>query len=109
MAKVLDNPRPTLKERAAKIGAQIQGSQAWNSIFRPGSIFRKGYTDSPRNRSYVIMNSVLYHLHPVKVKRHAVKVSYTLCLGGLSFFVFILLTVTGIFLMFFYRPTGANA
>ena len=88
---------------------QVQGSQAWNSIFRPGSIFRKGYTDSPRNRSYVIMNSVLYHLHPVKVKRHAVKVSYTLCLGGLSFFLFILLTVTGIFLMFFYRPTAAQA
>ena len=76
-----------------------------NSIFRPGSVFRKGYTDSPRNRSYVIMNNVLYHLHPVKVKRHTVKVSYTLCLGGLSFFLFILLTVTGIFLMFFYRPT----
>jgi quinol-cytochrome oxidoreductase complex cytochrome b subunit len=55
------------------------------------------------------MNSVLYHLHPVKVKRHAVKVSYTLCLGGLSFFLFILLTVTGIFLMFFYRPTTAQA
>jgi hypothetical protein len=36
-------------------------------------------------------------------------VSYTLCLGGLSFFLFIILTVTGIFLMFFYRPTGANA
>ena len=55
------------------------------------------------------MNSVLYHLHPVKVKRHAVKVSYTLCLGGLSFFLFIVLTVTGIFLMFFYRPTAASA
>ena len=89
----------------AEVGDKLQGSQAWNSIFRPGSIFRKGYTDSPRNRSYVIMNNVLYHLHPVKVKRHAVKVSYTLCLGGLSFFLFILLTVTGIFLMFFYRPT----
>ena len=55
------------------------------------------------------MNSVLYHLHPVKVKRHAVKVSYTLCLGGLSFFLFILLTVTGIFLMFFYRPEATAA
>ena len=94
---------------AEKLDRHVQGSQAWNSIFRPGSIFRKGYTDSPRNRSYVIMNSVLYHLHPVKVKRHAVKVSYTLCLGGLSFFLFILLTVTGIFLMFFYRPTAAQA
>src|SRR5256714_10262949 len=88
---------------------KLHGSQFMTSVFRPGSIFRKGYTDSPRNRSYVIMNSVLYHLHPVKVKRHAVKVSYTLCLGGLSFFLFILLTVTGIFLMFFYRPTAVNA
>src|SRR5438270_13854879 len=95
--------------RFQELPQRIQGSQVWTSIFRPGSIFRKGYTDSPRNRSYVIMNSVLYHLHPVKVKRHAVKVSYTLCLGGLSFFLFILLTVTGIFLMFFYRPTAAQA
>jgi quinol-cytochrome oxidoreductase complex cytochrome b subunit len=88
---------------------KMKGGALWTSIFRPGSIFRKGYTDSPRNRSYVIMNSVLYHLHPVKVKRHAVKVSYTLCLGGLSFFLFIMLTVTGIFLMFFYRPTAVSA
>src|ERR1700704_2136417 len=101
--------RPSMGERASELNGKVQGSQAWNSIFRPGSIFRKGYTDSPRNRSYVIMNSVLYHLHPVKVKRHAVKVSYTLCLGGLSFFLFILLTVTGIFLMFFYRPTVTDA
>ena len=82
------------RETMTELPEKIQGSQAWTSIFRPGSIFRKGYTDSPRNRSYVIMNSVLYHLHPVKVKRHAVKVSYTLCLGGLSFFLFILLTLT---------------
>jgi quinol-cytochrome oxidoreductase complex cytochrome b subunit len=92
-----------------KADEKVRGSQAWNAIFRPGSVYRRGYTDSPRNRSYVIMNNVLYHLHPVKVKRHAVKVSYTLCLGGLSFFLFILLTVTGIFLMFFYRPTEVSA
>jgi quinol-cytochrome oxidoreductase complex cytochrome b subunit len=52
------------------------------------------------------MNNVLYHLHPVKVKRHGLKLTYTFCLGGLSFFLFILLTITGIFLMFFYRPTA---
>ena len=101
--------RPKIAERLATVGEKTRNSQAWTSIFRPGSVFRKGYTDSPRNRSYVIMNNVLYHLHPVKVKRHAVKVSYTLCLGGLSFFLFILLTVTGIFLMFFYRPTVTEA
>src|SRR3989454_10862095 len=108
MAKTIGH-KPTVGERLSKLNESVQGSQAWNSIFRPGSIFRKGYSDSPRNRSYVIMNSVLYHLHPVKGKRHAVKVSYTLCLGGLSFFLFIVLTVTGIFLMFFYRPDAASA
>ena len=43
-----DQPRPTVKDRAAKAVDGVQGSQAWSSIFRPGSIFRKGYTDSPR-------------------------------------------------------------
>src|SRR6476660_8704899 len=103
------NGRKTMGERMVDVGDKVRGSQAWTAIFRPGSIFRKGYTDSPRNRSYVIMNSLLYHLHPVKVKRHAVKVSYTLCLGGRSFFLIILLTITGIFLMFFYKPTEAQA
>ncbi len=84
---------------------KMHNSQLWRAIFRPGSVFRRGYADSPRNRAYVVMNSLLYHLHPVKVKRHGIKLSYTLCLGGLSFFLFILLTITGIYLMFFYRPS----
>ena len=98
-----------LRERLAQAGDQFRSSQVWSSIFRPGSPFRHGYSDSPRNRSYVIMNNVLYHLHPVKVKRHAVRLSYTLCLGGLSFFLFILLTITGIFLMFYYVPSTTQA
>ncbi len=102
-------PRQRVGAMLEKTDEKIRGSQAWLAIFRPGSVYRRGYTDSPRNRSYVIMNNVLYHLHPVKVKRHAVKVSYTLCLGGMSFFLFMLLTVTGIFLMFFYRPTATAA
>ena len=64
-----------LSEVGQKVDEKIRGGQVWQSIFRPGSIYRRGYTDSPRNRSYVVMNNVLYHLHPVKVKRHAVKVS----------------------------------
>jgi hypothetical protein len=82
----------------------VQENVIWKSIFRPGSIYRKGYRDTSRDRALAAMNNVLYHLHPVKVKRHGLKLTYTYCLGGLSFFLFILLTVTGIFLMFFYRP-----
>src|ERR671918_99824 len=94
-----------MRDKAAERMDQLHGSQLWRSMFRPGSIFRRGYADSPRNRAYVVMNSLLYHLHPVKVKRHGIKLSYTLCLGGLTFFLFILLTITGIYLMFFYRPS----
>lgn len=97
--------RERFKQRAAGSGDSLRGSKFASSIFRPGSPFRKGYSDSPRNRSYVVMNNVLYHLHPVKVKRHGVRLSYTLCLGGMSFFLFIVLTITGIWLMFYFRPT----
>jgi quinol-cytochrome oxidoreductase complex cytochrome b subunit len=83
---------------------RVRETEVWKSIFRPGSIFRKGYKDTSRDRALATMNNVLYHLHPVKMKRHGLKLTYTFCLGGLSFFLFILLTITGIFLMFFYRP-----
>jgi menaquinol-cytochrome c reductase cytochrome b subunit len=88
---------------------RVRESEAWRSIFRPGSVFRRGYKDTQRDRALAAMNNVLYHLHPVKVKRHGLKLTYTFCLGGLSFFLFILLTVTGIFLMFFYRPAAELA
>jgi quinol-cytochrome oxidoreductase complex cytochrome b subunit len=103
------NGKTGIGEKIKEVNDKIWGSQVAESILRPGSPFKKGYSDSPRNRSYVVMNNVLYHLHPVKVKRHGVKLSYTLCLGGLSFFLFILLTITGIFLMFYYTPSADTA
>src|SRR5438445_13036357 len=105
MAQTPTKRRVPKPKEVAERADRLRDSQLFRSISRPGSIFRKGYQDSPRNRAYVVMNSVLYHLHPVKVKRHGIKLSYTLCLGGLSFFLFIFLTITGIFLMFFYRPS----
>lgn len=103
------NGRTGLRDKIKEVNDKVWGSQVAESILRPGSPFKKGYSDTPRNRSYVVMNNVLYHLHPVKVKRHGVKLSYTLCLGGLSFFLFILLTITGIFLMFYYTPSAETA
>ena len=98
--------RPPKPPRPGELWKQTRDSQVWKSIFRPGSIYRPGYRDTSRDRALAMMNNVLYHLHPVKVKRHGLKLTYTFCLGGLSFFLFILLTITGIFLMFFYRPTA---
>ncbi|MEA1902589.1 MAG: selenite/tellurite reduction operon b-type cytochrome ExtP [Actinomycetota bacterium] len=105
----MTDTKPRLSEKIKETNDKLWKSQVVESILRPGSPFKSGYSDSPRNRSYVVMNNVLYHLHPVKIKRHGVRLSYTLCLGGLSFFLFILLTITGIFLMFYYTPTAELA
>src|SRR5881392_3032969 len=48
-------------------------------MFRPGSIYRKGYKDTSRDRALATMNNVLWHLHPTKVKRHGLKLTYTFC------------------------------
>ena len=101
--------KPDLANLSDEVDKRLRDSQVWKALFRAGSPFRRGYQDNPRNRAMVMVNNVLYHLHPVKVKRHSVRFSYTLCLGGLSFFLFIVLTITGIFLMFYYRPTDPAA
>jgi len=80
------------------VGAKVVESQLWRSIFR------HGYPDTPLNQSLVMMGNVFLHLHPVKVSRQAMKITYTWCMGGISFFLFIILTVTGVFLMFYYIP-----
>ena len=70
------------------------------------SLFRQPYPRDERSRAYAVMNNVFLHIHPVRVRQHAVKFAYTFCLGGLSFFLFLVLTVTGVYLMFFYVPVG---
>ncbi len=74
-------------------------SQVWKSIIR------SGIPRTRRQRMHAILGSVFLHLHPARLPKHAVKVGYTWCMGGLSFFLFIVLTITGILLMFYYRPT----
>jgi quinol-cytochrome oxidoreductase complex cytochrome b subunit len=78
-----------------------------SQIYR--SLFRQPYPSTSRTRALAVMNNVFLHLHPVRVKRHAVRYTYTFCLGGISFFLFLVLTVTGVYLMFFYVPSIARA
>ena len=73
------------------------------------SIFRHDYKDTERNRYLQILSNIWLHLHPTKIARHAVEVKYTWGMGGISFFIFLVLTVTGVVLMFYYRPTDQYA
>src|SRR5687767_8322849 len=74
-------------------------TQAWTSIFRHD----RPSTD--RNRVLVMLSNVFLHLHPVRIRKSGVKLRYTWCMGGMSFFLFLSLTLTGTLLMFYYRPT----
>ena len=82
---------------------QVFESQVWRSIFR------HSYQDNPRNRVLQIASNVWLHLHPVKMQRHAIRLSYTWCAGGLTFFFFLVTVATGVVLMFYYRPVGEYA
>ena len=77
---------------------RIAESQIWRSIFRHGP------PDTPRRRSLVMVNNFFLHMQPVSIPKHALRVSYTWGLGGISFLLFVILGLTGILLMFYYVP-----
>jgi quinol-cytochrome oxidoreductase complex cytochrome b subunit len=81
------------------LGDTIRNSQLWKSVFRhPMPVDR-------RNRIVVMLTNFFLHLHPVSVKKQGIALSYTWCMGGVTFFLFLVETVTGVLLMFYYRPT----
>jgi quinol-cytochrome oxidoreductase complex cytochrome b subunit len=78
-----------------------------NYVWR--SIFRHGYADTPRNRVLQVSANVWLHLHPSKMRRHGIRYRHTWCAGGLTFLLYLCTVVTGVVLMFYYRPTGEYA
>jgi len=78
-----------------------------NYVWR--SIFRSGYPNTPRNQMLAVATSVFLHLHPTRIHKTHVRITHTYCLGGLSFFMFLGLTVTGVMLMFYYVPSVDRA
>jgi quinol-cytochrome oxidoreductase complex cytochrome b subunit len=89
--------------RENTIADRVTSSSLWRAIVR------HGYPDTQRNQALIIASNVFLHLHPVKIKRYATKVTYTFCLGGLSFFMFLILVMTGVLLMFYYVPSVDQA
>src|SRR6202048_471618 len=74
-----------------------------------GSVFRHGLPLTDKIAARTALTNFVLHIHPVRVRRFALRISYPLCLGGLSFFLFIVLTVTGLYLMFYYVHSTNHA
>ncbi len=87
----------------AKVLKQPQKTQFWKSIFRVK------HDDTARSRALGVLTNVFLHLHPAKINRDAVRYSYTWGMGGITFYLFIVLTFTGVLLMFYYHPSKVQA
>ena len=97
------NERP----QRASVGDRLYDLAFQNRVWR--SIFRSGYPNTPRNQMLAVATNVFLHLHPTRIHRTHVKITHTFCLGGLSFFLFLGLTITGVLLMFYYVPSVERA
>jgi quinol-cytochrome oxidoreductase complex cytochrome b subunit len=82
---------------------KFKKSELWKSIFR------RDFKDTPRNRALAIFGNVFLHLHPVTIRESAVKYKFTWGMGGISFLLFIIVTVSGVLLMFYYHPSANQA
>ena len=68
----------------------------WESIFRNNGAASKGH-------------NALLHIHPRTVLKENLRFNRTFCMGGLAFLMFLVLTVSGLLLMFFYVPEVGRA
>src|SRR6266567_998352 len=93
----------------AKAKDQIEGLKDPTKTQVYTSIFRHKHDDTPRNRALGVLSNVFLHLHPAKINRDAVRYSYTWGMGGITFYLFIILTYTGVLLMFYYHPSKVQA
>src|SRR5262249_9137934 len=91
------------ERRSMPILDKIAETQLWKSIFR-----HPMPTDR-RTRAVVMLTNFFLRLHPVSVRKQGIALSYTWCMGGTTFFLFIVEVVTGVLLMFYYRPTLEHA
>jgi len=73
------------------------------------SIFRNPLPSNDLERSSTSFTNFFLHIHPVKVHKNSLRPTYTFGLGLISFFLFVILIVTGILLMFYYVPSTTQA
>src|SRR6266576_7303698 len=73
------------------------------------SILRVKHDETPRSRALGVLSNVFLHLHPAKINRDAVAYNYTWGMGGITFYLFVVLTFTGTLLMFYYHPSKVVA
>ena len=108
-AGLLDRVKVELEPFKVKLDQDIKALKQPEKTQLYKSVFRVKHDETPRSRSLGVISNVFLHLHPARINRDAVRYSYTWGMGGISFYLFIVLTFTGILLMFYYHPSKIQA
>ena len=97
------------EEMKVKVKEQVKDLEDPTKTQLYTSVFRHKHDDTPRNRALGVLSNVFLHLHPAKINRDAVRYRFTWGMGGITFYLFIVLTFTGTLLMFYYHPSKVQA
>ncbi len=73
------------------------------------SMVRHGRPTSERARTQTVVQNFFLHIHPARTHKHSLKWSTTMGIGIMTTVMFLILVVTGILLMFYYKPSVTNA
>jgi len=95
---------PTVEKPESKLTALRElPANVWHSIFR------NPLPSTDHERASTSFTNFFLHIHPVKVHRNTLRPLYTMGLGLMTTFLFLILVVTGILLMFYYVPSTTQA
>ncbi len=82
---------------------RLRQTRVWKSVFRRGPALTN------RTRSLAVFGNLFLHFLPVKVREKSLRARATYYLGSFSFVLLLVLTISGILLMFYYHPAVPQA
>ena len=98
---------------------RIREQELYRLLFHPGERFRESELyrsvvrhprpDTPRGRAMISFHNFFLHVYPVKIPRKVLSFRSTGRLGFIATVLFAILFVSGMYLMFFYRPSIPDA
>ena len=100
-AENLDTPQ-AYEPRTGVVG-RVERSAIWRSMFRHPQL------DTPRGRALQSFSNFFLHVYPVKIPKRVLRLRYSFRLGFITTVLFAILTLTGVYLMFFYTPAVSSA
>lgn len=86
-----------------RLDRALRETEVWKSAVRAP------HTDTARGRASATFHNFFLHVYPVKVPRPVLSFRSTFRLGFIAAVLFMVLLVSGVYLMFFYVPSVTNA